>query len=73
MLYSSDHYASLSPDVKRLRRFQKIAIAPGETKEVRFQLPVAELAMVNADLETVVEPGTFDLMIGEEKVEIRVK
>ena len=73
MLYSSDHYASLSPDVKRLRRFQKIAIAPGETKEVRFQLPVAELAMVNADLEIVVEPGTFDLMIGEEKVEIRVK
>ena len=73
MLYSSDHYASLSPDVKRLRRFQKIAIAPRETKEVRFQLPVAELAMVNADLEIVVEPGTFDLMIGEEKVEIRVK
>ena len=73
MLFSKDHYASLSPDIKRLRRFEKVNLSAGETKELTFTLPVQELAFVNADLETVVEPGTFDLMIGNEKVEITVE
>lgn len=73
MLFSKDHYASLSPDIKRLRRFEKVNLSAGETKELTFTLPVQELAFVNADLETVVEPGTFDLMIGNEKVQITVE
>ncbi len=73
MLFSKDHYASLSPDIKRLRRFEKVNLDAGETKELTFTLPVQELAFVNANLETVVEAGTFDLMIGNEKVEITVE
>ena len=39
LLYSSDLVASLIPDVKRLRRFEKVALEPGESKVVEFELP----------------------------------
>jgi len=73
LLFSKDHYASLSPDVRRLRRFKKVSLGAGESKKLNFTLPVKELAFVNTDLKKIVEPGTFDLMIGDEKVEITVK
>ena len=72
MLFSSDHYASLTPDNKRLRRFKKIFLDAGASKEVKFLLPVMELAFVNQFNETLVEPGKFDLIINDEKVEIKV-
>ena len=73
LLFSKDHFASLSPDVRRLRRFKKVSLGAGESKKLNFTLPVKELAFVNTDLKKLVEPGTFDLMIGDEKVEITVK
>ena len=49
LLYSSDLVASLIPDVKRLRGFEKIALEPGESKTVTFEVPAHELAFVGAD------------------------
>ena len=46
-LYSSDLYASLTPDVKRLRDFDKIELKAGEMKTITFELPVSELAFAN--------------------------
>jgi len=63
MLFSSDLYASHTPDVKRLRRFEKISLLPGETKKVTFTLHANDLAFVNTDNKWVTEPGEFRLEI----------
>ena len=62
-LYSSDLYASLTPDVKRLRDFDKIELRAGEMKTITFELPVSELAFANSDNQFVVESGKFKLSI----------
>ncbi|HCX24301.1 MAG: beta-glucosidase [Flammeovirgaceae bacterium] len=63
-LYISDRYASVTPDVKRLRRFEKVSLAPGETKTVKFQLSMEDLAFVGHDLNWQVEEGEFGLEVG---------
>ena len=64
LLYSSDLVASLIPDVKRLRGFEKIALEPGETKTVSFELPASALAFVGADGRWRLEAGEFRLSCG---------
>ena len=64
LLYSSDLVASLIPDVKRLRGFEKIALEPGETKTVTFVVPAHELAFVGADGKWRLEEGDFRLSCG---------
>ena len=64
LLYSSDLVASLIPDVKRLRGFEKITLEPGETKTVTFELPASELAFVGADGKWRLEEGDFRLSCG---------
>ena len=64
LLYSSDLVASLTPDNKRLRAFDKVALEPGETKTVRFTLPAKDLAFVGADGRGTLEEGTFILKVG---------
>jgi len=64
LLYSSDLVASLVPDVKRLRGFEKIALEPGETKTVTFEVPAHELAFVGADGKWRLEKGDFRLSCG---------
>ena len=72
-LYSSDLYASVTPDIKRLRDFSKLEIKAGEKKTITFDLPVDELAFVNADNQLVVEPGNFKLTIDRFSKEISVR
>ena len=72
-LYSSDLYASLTPDVKRLRDFDKIELKAGEMKTITFELPVSELAFVNSDNQFVVESGKFKLSIDNLSKEITVR
>lgn len=67
-LYSRDLYASVTPSQKRLRAFQKIDLKAGEAKTVSFTIDKNDLAFVNAALQTVTEPGDFELMIGSKKV-----
>ena len=72
-LYSSDLYASVTPDIKRLRDFSKVEIKAGEKKTITFDLPVDELAFVNADNQLVVEPGNFKFTIDRFSKEISVR
>jgi len=64
-LYSREHYASITPNMRRLRAFKKIFLKAGETQTVTFTLDKNDLAFVNAQLRTVTEPGDFDVMIGD--------
>ena len=64
LLYSSDLVASIVPDNRRLRDFAKIALEPGETKTVTFQLPAKNLAFVGADGRWTLEEGDFLLRVG---------
>ena len=73
LLYSSDVYASVAPDVKRLRDFTKVSLAPGEKTKVTFELKADDLAFVDHELNWVLEPGEFRLAIGSESLSIHVK
>ena len=64
LLYSSDLVASLIPDVKRLRGFEKVALEPGETKTVTFVVPANDLAFVGADGKWRLEAGDFRFSCG---------
>ena len=64
LLFSSDLVASLIPDVRRLRGFEKVSLKPGETKTVSFTLPASELAFVGADGKWRLEEGDFRLSCG---------
>ncbi|MEI9958927.1 MAG: fibronectin type III-like domain-contianing protein [Ferruginibacter sp.] len=66
-LYTKDLYASISPNNKRLRAFDKISLKAGESKVVQFTIDKNDLAFVNAQLKTVTEPGDFEIMIGDQK------
>ncbi len=71
LLFSSDLVASIVPDNKRLRHFQKINLQPGEQKTVIFRLPARNLAFVGADGKWMLEEGDFVLKIGRETVGIQ--
>jgi beta-glucosidase len=63
-LYVRDKAASVVRPVKELKRFERITLKPGETKSVKFTLPVEELAFWNIDMKKIVEPGDFTLWVG---------
>jgi beta-glucosidase len=64
LFYSSDLVASLIPDVKRLRAFEKIELQPGETKTVEVEIPASSLAFVGADGKWRLEEGDFRISCG---------
>ncbi|NLR90336.1 glycoside hydrolase family 3 N-terminal domain-containing protein [Flammeovirga agarivorans] len=72
-LYTSDLYASVTPDNKRLRRFEKVELKPGETKTIKFTLSGKDLAFVRADLKTAVEKGDFKVKIDKLSADLKVK
>jgi beta-glucosidase len=62
-IYSSDHFASLTPSVKRLRAFKKIMLKAEEKQTVTFEIPVRHLAFVALNNKWIVEKGDFTLSI----------
>ena len=70
LLYSSDLIASIVPDSRRLRAFQKIELQPGETKTVTFTIPASDLAFVGADGKWILEEGEFAITVGGQVVTI---
>lgn len=64
MLYSSDLVASISPDVFRLRGFDKVGLNPGESKRVKFTLAASDLAFVAYDGKWTLEAGQFEFTAG---------
>ena len=72
-LYINDVISSLSTPVKELKGFEKISLAPGEKKTVRFRLSPEHLSFLDRNLEPVVEPGLFDIMVGSSSADIRLE
>ena len=70
LLFSSDLVASMVPDGRRLRAFDKIELQPGETKTVTFNLNADDLAFVSYDGKWVLEEGDFKLMIADQSADI---
>lgn len=71
LLYSTDMYATCTPDVRRLREFAKVELAAGETKTVTFTLPVTELAFADYYGRWTIEEGDFALSCGGHSVMAR--
>nr|WP_298132539.1 beta-glucosidase BglX [uncultured Pseudoxanthomonas sp.] len=63
-LYVRDDVASVTRPVKQLRGFQRVALQPGESKTLTFELGFEDLAMYDARMQQVVEPGTFTVFVG---------
>lgn len=70
LLFSRDLIASMVPDGRRLRAFDKIDLQPGETKTVTFDLKADDLAFVGYDGKWRLEEGDFKLMIADQKAYI---
>ena len=69
LLFVSDLVASLTPDVKRLRAFTKVELAPHETKTVTLTVRPSDLAFVNEDMQWTLEPGQFRATVGNQRTE----
>lgn len=66
MLFSTDLVASLTPDVRRLRSFEKIELSPGESKIVKLSISADDLAFVNELGKWTLEEGDFRLQVGNQ-------
>jgi beta-glucosidase len=64
LLYVRDLVASVTPPVRRLRRFEKITLEPGASRTVQFALAARELSFVGRDHRLVLEPGGFEAIVG---------
>jgi beta-glucosidase len=72
-LYVADNEASVAVPATRLRGYQKVYLRPGQTKKVRFTLGPRDLELVDRSLKTVVEPGTFGVMVGSSSRRIHLR
>lgn len=70
LLFSSDLVASMVPDGRRLRAFDKVALQPGESKTVTFDLKANDLAFVGWDGKWMLEEGDFKLMVADQQATI---
>jgi len=69
LVFTSDLVASIiTPDVKRLRRFEKISLKPGETQTLNFMLKAEDLSVVNLDGKRTTENGEFKIQVGDQKI-----
>jgi beta-glucosidase len=66
--YVRDRVASVTRPVKELVGFERISLLPGESKAVRFEVPVSSLGFCGLDLTYVVEAGDFDVWIAPDSV-----
>ena len=70
-LYVHDDEASVTRPVIELKRFQRVTLGPGQRRTLIFDLQPADLALWNADMKRVVEPGTFTVYSGPNSVDLR--
>ncbi|MDP3582857.1 MAG: glycoside hydrolase family 3 N-terminal domain-containing protein [Ignavibacteria bacterium] len=78
-LYVRDIFSSVTRPIKELKGFKRVLFAPAEKKTIQFNISKEHLAFTNIDMNYVVEPGEFDIMVGNssrsedlEKVVLRV-
>lgn len=70
LLFSSDLVASITPDNRRLRAFDKVTLQPGETQTVTLRIAAMDLAFVDMEDRWVLEPGEFRLTIADQAVTV---
>ncbi len=68
-LYIHQRVASVTRPVKQLRGFKRVTLQPGEKVTVDFALTPEDLSLIDVNMNRVVEPGTFDLMVGASSAE----
>lgn len=71
LLFTSDEVASLTPDVRRLRAFQKVELQPGESRTLTLKVPADELAFVGHDGKWVLEKGDFTVQVGNQTLRLK--
>jgi beta-glucosidase len=67
-LYLRDEVSSVTRPVKELKDFARVALAPGQSRNVTFTITPDKLAFYNLNMERAVEPGRFDIMVGTSSV-----
>lgn len=67
-LYVRDPVASVARPIRELRGFERVSLRPGEKRTVSFTLGPEQLGLYNRDMRWVVEPGTFDVIVGTSSV-----
>jgi beta-glucosidase len=72
-LYIRQSHTSVTRPVQELKGFQRISLAPGETRTLTFQLDVRQLGFYNQAMAYVVEPGVIEVMIGSSSQDIRAR
>ncbi len=72
-LYLHDVIGTVVTTVKELRGFEKVHLDPDQTKTVTFAVTPEHMALLNRHMEWVVEPGTFEVMVGHSSKDIRLK
>lgn len=72
-LYINDVVSSVTRPVKELKGFQKIALAPGEKKTVKFTVTPEELSFYDQNMVRRVEPGLFNVMVGSSSEQVRLR
>ena len=70
LLFSSDLVASLTPDNRRLRAFEKVELKPGETKTVTLKVKGSDLAFVGYDGKWILEQGDFRMQAGDQTLNV---
>ncbi|MES1156764.1 MAG: glycoside hydrolase family 3 N-terminal domain-containing protein [Alphaproteobacteria bacterium] len=70
-LYIHDQVSSVTRPVKELRGFQRVTLRPGQSQTVTFTLTPESLRFWNADMQRVVEPGAFDIMVGDNSQDVK--
>ncbi len=72
-LYIHDKYASVSQPIKKLSDFKRVSLKTGESREVIFTLNPEKLKIWDINMQHVVEPGEFEVMVGASSKDIRLK
>jgi beta-glucosidase len=72
-LYFHDRVSSVTVYERQLRGFERIHVEPDQEKTVRFTLTPEDLSLLDREMDRVVEPGTFDVLIGSSSTDIRLQ
>jgi beta-glucosidase len=72
-LYLNDEVSSVTTYVRKLRGFDRVALAPGEAKTVTLMLSANDFALYNREMKKVVEPGWFNILVGASSEDIRLQ
>ena len=70
-LYLHDVVSSVTRPVKELKGFRRVTLAPGESTTVQFTLDREAFALWNEQMKRVVEPGTFEIMVGPNSAQLK--